>query len=251
MIMALLLATGSGSSAELARDEPAAVAEVLAGDLLHLADGRVVRLAGIRVPHADGDDSDGQRFAEQVRAELGALLDGHAIRLVVAEAPRDRYGRLVAQVERGDGVWIQGALLERGLARVQTRPGEVARAEQMLAIEHNARMARLGLWGEPAFRPREASAVDGASGRFQIVHGRVLRVAPTERFVYLNFGDDWRRDFTVRIAKKLARDLADSGLDVASLAGRRLEIRGLVLEAGGPLIELSHREQMQVSPAAP
>ena len=74
----------------------------------------------------------------------------------------------------------------------------------------------------------------------------MVQVAPTERFVYLNFGADWRRDFTVRIAKEVARGLADAGLDVASLPGRRIEIRGVVLEAGGPLIELSHFEQMQV-----
>ena len=73
-------------------------------------------------------------------------------------------------------------------------------------------------------------------------------MAPTERFVYLNFGPDWRRDFTVRIAKEVARRLADAGLDLASLPGREIEIRGVVLEAGGPLIELSHPEQMQLLP---
>ena len=75
-----------------------------------------------------------------------------------------------------------------------------------------------------------------------------MRVATTERFLYLNFGPDWRTDFTVRIGSDLARRLASSGLDVATLAGRRIEIRGFVLEAGGPLIELSHPEQMQVLP---
>jgi hypothetical protein len=80
------------------------------------------------------------------------------------------------------------------------------------------------------------------------VHGRVLRVEPTERFVYLNFGAEWWRDFTVRIAMPVARELAAAGLEAASLAGRRVEVRGLVVEAGGPLIELSHLEQMQLLP---
>ena len=42
--------------------------------------------------------------------------------------------------------------------------------------------------------------------------------------------------------------VGDAGLDLASLPGREIEIRGVVLEAGGPLIELSHPEQMQLLP---
>jgi endonuclease YncB( thermonuclease family) len=237
--------TGSASEGW---EGPLAVAEVLAGDQLRLADGRVVRLAGIRVPGDTGGEVGIRPWAERARAELRRLLDGRSIRVAAAAVRHDRYGRLVAQLERSDGLWLQGALLERGLVQVQTRPGEVARAAPMLAIERAARDGRRGLWADGAFGAREAGARDGDPGSFRIVRGRVVRVAPTERFVYLNFGADWRRDFTVRIAKGLARSLAESGLDVTTLAGRRVEIRGLVLEAGGPLIELSHAEQMQILP---
>jgi hypothetical protein len=113
----------------------------------------------------------------------------------------------------------------------------------MLAIERKARAARRGLWAEPAFMAQDPTALAASAGRFRIVRGRVLRVAPTERYVYLNFGRDWRADFTVRAQ---AAELA--GLDLASLAGRLVEVRGVVLEAGGPLIELSHPQQIQVLP---
>jgi len=74
----------------------------------------------------------------------------------------------------------------------------------------------------------------------------VVRVAPTKRYVYLNFGADWRSDFTLRVASNLARSLKKAGLDLEALAGRDVEVRGYVLEAGGPLIELSHREQIRI-----
>jgi endonuclease YncB( thermonuclease family) len=248
MIM-LMLAAGGGRAGENQRFEgPLSVAEVLAGDQLRLADGRIVRLAGIRVPAADNGKSGAARFAEKARLELGALLDGQLVTLALAEAPQDRYGRLVAQLERADGLWLQGALLERGLVQVHTRPGEAARAEAMLALEQTARAARRGLWAELALLPQDAGALQDSVGRFRIVRGRVLRVAPTERHVYLNFGADWWADFTVRIAPELADRLASLGVDVAALAGRMVEVRGVVLEAGGPLIELSHPEQMQVLP---
>jgi micrococcal nuclease len=243
-----LLWSGAAEAEAAAWEGPVVVAEVLEGDLLRLADGRAVRLAGIRVPADAAGDPDASGWAERARLELSRLLDGREVRLAAAEVPYDRYRRLAAQIERGDGLWVQGALLEGGLAQVQTRPGEAAMAGAMLAIERRARDAGRGLWADPEFAVQEAGAALGQAGRFRIVQGEVVRVAPTERYLYLNFGADWRSDFTVRIADRLARRLADSGLEVDRLTGRRIEIRGLVLEAGGPLIELSHPEQMQLLP---
>jgi endonuclease YncB( thermonuclease family) len=226
---------------------PLGVAEVIAGDELRLADGRSVRLAGIRVPDERAGGS-AARVGAEARELLGRELEGAPVRLALAAVAEDRYGRVVAQVERSDGLWLQGVLLERGLAQVQTRPGEVARAERMLALESEARAARRGMWADPLFTVRDASALTDADGGFAIVRGEIARVAPTERFVYLNFGADWRRDFTVRIGKELVRELAAAGLEVTTLAGRRIEIRGVVLDAAGPLIELSHPEQMRLLP---
>jgi micrococcal nuclease len=245
-MMIIMLAAAPARASETL-EGPLPVAEVLAGDLVRLADGRAVRLAGIRVPAGDSAERSEERLAEQARAALRRLLDGEMVTLAPAGAPYDRYRRLVAHLERADGLWLQGALLERGLAQVQTRPGEAARAAEMLALEQGARAARRGLWAEAAFMPQDASAPHDSTGRFRIVRGRVLRVAPTERYIYLNFGTDWRTDFTVRV-RRAALDGALGGIDLEGLAGRRVEVRGVVLEAGGPLIELSHPEQLQVLP---
>jgi endonuclease YncB( thermonuclease family) len=247
LIVIVLSAAAAGAGEAERFEEPLAVAEVLAGDSIRLVDGPTVRLAAIRVPAENPGDPSAERLAEQARFALGRLLEGHMVTVAPAEAPYDRYGRLVAHVERTDGLWLQGALLERGLAQVQTRPGEAARAGEMLALEHGARAARRGLWALPVFMPQDATALDDSTGRFRIVRGRVLRVAPTERYVYLNFGADWRADFTVRVRRAELRG-ALAGVDLEGLAGRVVEVRGVVLEAGGPLIELSHPEQMQVLP---
>jgi micrococcal nuclease len=247
MPLALLAPDAAGASEPLRWEGPVGVSEVRAGDLLRLSDGRVVRLAGIRVPAGDGEQAGAERLAGQARAELSRLVDGQTIRLAPVEGAHDRYGRLVAHIERSDGLWLQETLLEQGLAQVQTRPGEAARAREMLAVEQTARAAGRGLWGEAAFMPQDAGALDDSTGRFRIVRGRVLRVAPTERYVYLNFGADWRADFTVRVRRTELKG-ALAGVDLEGLAGHLVEVRGVVLEAGGPLIELSHPEQMQVLP---
>lgn len=246
LVFALIPALRGGAAEELGWSAPAAVAEVVAGDRVRLADGRTVRLAGIRVPGAEPPVAE---LAEQARAALAGLIAAQPVRLETTGAAVDRYGEIAAQVERVDGLWLQGVLLERGLALVQTRPGETARAAAMLAVEQKARAARRGLWAKPAFAPLAAERARAGIGRFRIVSGRVVRVVPTKRFVYLNFGADWRTDFTIRLRRDdLDGRFAAAGIDPEALAGRRVEVRGYLLEAGGPLIELSHPEQMQILP---
>ena len=246
-LMVVLVAGGVAGSEEVDPGAPLAVAAVLAGDRLQLADGREVRLAGIRVAPADRQDPAVAGLARAAREALATRVEGRMVRLEVGAEALDRYGALAAQVERDDRVWLQGVLLDEGLAQVQTRPGETARAAAMLARERAARAAGRGLWRLPEFAPRRADRLADAVGSFRIVRGEVVRVAPTERYVYLNFGTDWRSDFTVRLRRtELAESFARSAIAVERLAGRLVEVRGYVLEAGGPLIEVSHPEQIEV-----
>jgi endonuclease YncB( thermonuclease family) len=234
----LVLVVGPGPAVG---QESATVARVLAGNLLELGDGGVVRLAGIRPPDAGG-------LAAQAQAALAGLVEHRELRLEPANQARDRHGRLVAQLWRDDGLWLQGALLDQGLAQVQTRPGEVALAAKMSARERAARESGVGVWARGGLTPIPAAEVRRLVGSFQIVEGRVVRVALTERYVYLNFGADWRTDFTLRVARKGERGFRQAGIELEELAGREVEVRGYVLEAGGPLIELSHPEQIWIRP---
>jgi hypothetical protein len=79
-----------------------------------------------------------------------------------------------------------------------------------------------------------------------LVRGRVRAVARAQEFVYLNFGEDWRRDFTVRAAARDAAGFARQGLDLEQLAGQEVLVRGPLFEANGPMIELVHPAQIEV-----
>jgi micrococcal nuclease len=240
----LLIAPGAYAQSN---DGAATVARVLSGNLLELDDGRVIRLAGVRLPAR----ADGRAAQELARAKttLAGLVERRAVRLEPRDPPIDRHGRLVAQIWRDDGLWLQGVLLEQGHVQVQTRPGEVARASEMAAREDAARDAVLGIWADGGFAARPAHQTATLVGGFQIIQGRIVRVAPTERYIYLNFGADWRADFTVRVARSSERSFREAGIDIDQLVGRDVEVRGYVLQAGGPLIELSHPEQIRIRPA--
>ncbi|HET6520278.1 MAG TPA: thermonuclease family protein [Geminicoccaceae bacterium] len=248
-----MVAWAAGAAAgdgELRWSEPVRVAPraVAAADgAIALADGRTVHLAAVELPALLQPES---ASAERARAALAELLDGAEVRLGLAAAAAipDRYGRLAAQLRRGaDGLWVQGELLRRGLARVRTTPDHRALAAGMLALEDEARTAGRGLWADPAYAVRRHDEAAAHVGSFQIVAGRVARVAETRGYIYLNFDDrDRRRDFTVRVRRGDLRALGRDGLDPAALAGRRVRVRGWLLEAGGPLVELSHGEQIEV-----
>jgi len=84
--------------------------------------------------------------------------------------------------------------------------------------------------------------VDG----FQLVEGQIVAPAKAKGDVYLNFGEDWRTDFTVLIPRKALRLFKEAALDPLAWTGRRIRVRGWVFSRNGPMIEATHPEQIEL-----
>jgi endonuclease YncB( thermonuclease family) len=248
-VLLCLLAFPSGPA--LARDckDPATVVRAgAAGELVldHPVEGTaIVRLAGIDPPEL-APPSDAARSTDGAEAALSRLIVGRAACLELFDRRRDRYGRLLAQVYRDDGLWIQGELLRRGLARVHVTADTRPLASDMLAIENRARRTGEGLWRDPRFRVRSAADAGRALGSFQLVEGRVVEAARRADRWYLNFGEDWRSDFTVIIPAQALPDFAAAKLDPYALRGRVIRVRGWVERFNGPMIEAVIPEQIEI-----
>lgn len=224
------------------------VIEVVDGDTVKLDSGREVRLVGIQAPKLPL----GRRgFAEwplagEAKAKLESLFARKAVTLHFGGAREDRHGRLLAHLTgEGGTLWAQGEMLKAGLARVYTFTDNRAVAADMLALEREARAARRGIWRNPYYRIREPEETRRDIETFQIVEGRVLQAAMTRDRAYLNFGPDYRTDFTVAIAR---RDLKLFGraFDPKALEGKTIRVRGWVKSLNGPMIEATHPEQIEV-----
>ena len=163
------------------------------------------------------------------------------------EVGLDRHGRVRAQLRAASGEWLQGRMVLDGQALVAPA-GDVARAtlDELLRRERAARLARQGRWQGGDLGPWPAEAVAARSGSFVLVRGRVLAVSRRQEHAYLDFGSDWRNDFTVRCEVSRLKELAAAGLDVAGLAGKRILVRGWLFENAGPMIELVHPLQIEV-----
>jgi hypothetical protein len=81
---------------------------------------------------------------------------------------------------------------------------------------------------------------------FQVVEGRVTKVAQYRKTTYINFGRRWRTDFTLIVKGRSHRYLKKHGLDLTSLKGRRVRVRGWIEERNGPMIRLTHPEQIEI-----
>ena len=129
-----LAATQSSGNAELPSGlEPwrqATVVEVVDGDTVVLDDGQELRLVGIQAPKQPLGRPGFQAWpmADEAQRTLAELALGRRITLAAAGARQDRHSRILAHAERDDGLWLQGALLLRGMARVYTFPDNTGAA---------------------------------------------------------------------------------------------------------------------------
>jgi len=222
------------------------VAAAIDGDTLQLTDGRVLRLAAILAPKG------AEPLAGAARAALTQTV-GLPLRLEFGPRRTDRHGRLLAQAwlafpDAGEQRWLQQMLVEEGLARVASTDDMRARVTELLQLEAQARDAGRGLWGDPAYRVRTPVDAGQALDSFQIVEGRVQKAALVHGSGYLNFGADYKTDFTLSFDDESLRLLRDSGVDFKSLEGARLRARGWLRYFNGPLIDITHPEQIEVLP---
>jgi endonuclease YncB( thermonuclease family) len=238
--------------AEAPTGETARATKIVDGDTLVLEDGRQVRLVGIQAPKLPLGRSNFETWplAEEARAALSALALGRPLRLAYGGRRMDRHGRLLAHLyatgAQGAERWIQGALLEQGMARVYSFADNRALVAEMLALERTARAGRRGIWTNPFYAVRDAEAAGGHLGTFQLIEGRVLEAAVVRGRAYLNFGADWREDFTVTLAPAVRRRFEAEGIDPRDYQGARLRVRGWLKSYNGPMIEVTHPEQIEV-----
>lgn len=209
-----------------------------------LVDGSVWCLAGIWVP----TPYVGKDHARAWRSAWRDIIeDGSFFRRAGQPLEHDRYGCPLTSLMTEGGVSLQQVLVETGWAAVDpsSAPDDADAIDAMLALEDEARRARRGVWKSAAARPKKADDVSTSIGTRQIVEGQVRRVSGNDRYVYLNFGADWRTDFTIRLDRKM---IGSVGLDAAAFDGKRLRVRGVLQESRGPLIDVSYLQQIEFLP---
>jgi endonuclease YncB( thermonuclease family) len=229
------------------------VRRVIDGRTIQLDAGQQVRLAGVEVPALPLPRETGPQASAGLaaKAALSAMLADRAVSLKKLGPDSDRYGRVVAYVfVDGEERSVQEQLLAQGHARVAAEVGSLACTALLLAAEQTARASSVGLWAEPYYaiqRAENPAKILAERGRFALVEGQVLSVRESRGTIYVNFGCRWSEDFTLTVLKRNERAFAAAGVNLKKLSGRRIRVRGFVEERGGPWIEATRPEQLELA----
>jgi hypothetical protein len=201
-------------------------------------------LTGVTGPDADLHPD----AADAARAALDQLMAGQQLSLSEA-GDADRYGRTPVQARLPDGRDLAAALIETGWAIVWPREGQTADFQALLDAEARARAERAGAWADgvfAVFSPSPdllAQRLDGPV----IVEGRIVSTGEgRDGRLYLNFGLDWRSDFTLSASRRVRADFEEAGRTLDTLDGAVVRARGWLYAENGPMIALTHPAQLEV-----
>jgi endonuclease YncB( thermonuclease family) len=222
------------------------LARVFDGDSFVLGSGLKVRLANIFAPEK------GQDYHRAAASALAALIEGRKIGLSYTGPKRDRYDRALAQVYtlKPDGTpdqWVQSEMVRLGYGRVRSYADTAWKIKTLLDEETVARDAGRGLWQSPDFsvRPPDPNPLAQFVDSFQIVEGLIISAAQVRGMTFLNFGSDYKTDFTISIARRDRRKFEKAGINLEDMEGRRVRVRGWVELYNGPVIWLDHPEAIE------
>ena len=240
---------------ELSAGEKDTVRSVLDGDTLYLGNGLKVRLSAIQAPKLPLGRKGFKAWplGEESKAALQTLTNGKTLQLYYGGERRDRYDRALAQAYSLDSdgerdIWIQEEMVRRGMARVYTWPDTFQDSKKLYAAEISARDAKRGIWADDYYQIRGPAPNSLAQDidSYQIVQGIVTSTADVRGQIYLNFGADYKTDFTIAIAKRDRKRFKKAGLDPLSLEGASVRVRGWIELSNGPMIWLDHPERLEI-----
>jgi len=167
----------AGSLSWITHDRWVSVERVVDGDTFKTTKGEKVRLLGINTPEIQHDSSPAQPFAKQAKNALITLVAGKQVRLTFDKEKKDKYGRTLAHVYLRNGLWVNAALVEQGLAHVYTFAPNTSAAKKLLRIEQKAIAEKRKMWGHKRWRvltPKQLHT--RLLGQFRLVHGVVTKV---------------------------------------------------------------------------
>lgn len=148
LLACLMLALAWGSALAAQVHPEGTVAFCHDGDTFRLRDRRVVRLAGIDAPEVSHKGSPAQYYARQSRDIMQRLATGQKIYMEFPGVqPKDRHGRLIANVILPDGQSLNEELVSQGAAFFYPHRDLGPEFQQKLKeLQEEAIRERRGMW---------------------------------------------------------------------------------------------------------
>lgn len=217
-----------------------------------------VRLFHLHLPINDGE-------AARAHQAVRAALIHKEIDLFGQTKKLDRYQRLLGHLVDQEG-WLQKKWVSKGIFRVlpgmmldkdPAREGELACLGELFRAELEALEKRRGLWSAAANRvlaSQDIPELQKHIAEFVLVEGTVHAVGKGQGRHFINFGDDWRSDFTVVVPQAVLNHWPKGfkhpqflqGRTLSTLVGKEVRVRGWLTSYNGPEIILDDLSQIEI-----
>lgn len=225
------------------------VSAIIDGQTIAMKSGKIIRLAAINIPQ-NGFEDVGE-YGLLAKQKLESILPPNTkVTLYQTKTPKmgrvNRMDQHLAHIALTDNQWVQGVLLHEGLARAEPTETNPELAAEMYKYEAAARSEKRGLWADENFAVLNHEEAIKAEGNFAIIEGRIKKAASVKNNLYLNFGENWRNDFTVTVSSKIRKKMVRAGLDPLALQDVDVRVRGWVREYNGPMIDLNHPASLEI-----
>jgi micrococcal nuclease len=226
------------------------VVEVIDGDTIRLADGKLLRYIGLDTPEIRLKKGEQfvyspQPFSIEAKEFNAKLVENRFIRVEFDLERVDQYGRLLGYCFI-DGVFVNAKLVEEGFAVTYTQPPNIKYADLFIKLQREARKQRRGLWG--AYEVVDHTMAHRYINQIRTVKGKVLKTYRSKRCIFLNFGSNYKNDFTIVIFNSSLKNFYSQGIDpLVFYNGKTIEASGRIKEYNGPEIIVNAPTEIEVS----
>ena len=208
-----------------------------------------IRFTGINTPEIAHPryHKIGEFFGKEAKNHLKRILKKHQIiRLEFDVNKRDKYQRLLAYIFLDNGKMLNELMVEDGYAYTYNFPPNIKYKNLFSKAETYAQFNHLGLWKN---RVKRISATNIKKlsknlGRYVEVTGYVTDTYKSKKAIYLNFGKNYKKDFTVVIFKNCWNLFGKNPEKFYKY--KKIKITGKLNNYNGPEIIVSKKNQIEI-----
>jgi micrococcal nuclease len=235
--------------AEQADKFKARVVEIIDGDTVLLENKTVVRLVGLQAPKIALSRKEFKEWplGHEAKNALGDIILNKEVALYYGGRTMDRYGRALAHLFVEDDTWVQGEMLKQGMARVYSFDDNRSLVSEMLAIENEAMKQNHGIWRLDFYKIKDQETSHQFTNSFQIIRGKIVDVATVRSNTYLNFGEDYKTDFTIVVPTRVKKLFEKNDIILNDLKNKNIIVRGWLKYYNGPSMDITHPEQLVIN----
>lgn len=206
---------------------------------IQLSDGKIVEFSGLYIP---------PEIKNKTVEYIKKNVTGKAVDIVLGGSESTAYNSyLIKNVKISEYNLILN-LLKAGFAvNYHMEKPDIIDNDKKLA-ENEAIKTKSGLWSDSSniFISKEELEQNTKIHlyNFRVVTGQVTATKLVKDKMYLNFGDDWKTDFTVIINKENLKNFGEADLD--KLSGKKVMVRGWIEFYNGAAMEIYNASHLDV-----